>query len=103
VDEVVMRARDIRAIGFCVITTTALFAVSLLLLHSYLAALGLTAAYAAWILTRPRMTRLLHRLRGDPDWSGYFDNGGHDGGRRDRLSRRAPGGPVSPPRPAERR
>jgi hypothetical protein len=91
-----MRARDVRAIAFCVVTVAVLFAALIVLLHVYLVALALTGAYAAWLLTRPRMIRVFRRLRGDPDWSGYFDNGG---GSRPR----APGRSASSPRPVERR
>lgn len=90
-----MRARDVRAIVFCAVTTALLFAGAMVLLHNYLVALALTAAYGAWLLTRPRMIRVFRRLRGDPDWSGYFDNGD--------VSRHGTGRPASPPRPAERR
>lgn len=69
-----MRARDVRAILFCVVTTAALFAVAFVFTRNYVASLGLTGAWAAWVLTRPRMIRVMRRLRGDPDWSGYFRN-----------------------------
>ena len=69
-----MRARDVRAIAFCVITILAVLAVSALATRNYLASVGLTGAYAAIVLTRPRMLRVFRRLRGDPDWSGYFRN-----------------------------
>lgn len=69
-----MRARDLRAIVFCVTTTIALFVVSYLMFRSYLGTLALVGAYDAWLLTRPRMLRVFRRLRGEPDWSGYFKN-----------------------------
>jgi hypothetical protein len=69
-----MRARDLRAIVFCVGTTLALFFVSYLLFQSVIASLALAGAAAAWLVTRPRMQRVMRRLRGDPDWSGYFRN-----------------------------
>ncbi|WP_133255015.1 hypothetical protein [Phenylobacterium hankyongense] len=69
-----MRGRDVRAILFCVSTTVALVVVSYAAFHSFLATLALTAAYDVWLLTRPRMVRLFRRMRGDPDWSGYFKN-----------------------------
>lgn len=69
-----MRPRDVRAIAFCVVTTAALMALAFLLSRNYLLSLGLTAAYDALILTRPRMQRVFRRLRGDPDWSGYYKN-----------------------------
>ena len=69
-----MRARDARAIAFCIVTTLLLLAVSWVLLHNYIVSLALTGGYAAWLLTRPRMQRVISRLRGDPDWSGYFSD-----------------------------
>jgi hypothetical protein len=96
-----MRARDVRAIGFCSVTIVGLFALVFALTHNYLAALGLTAAYAALVLTRPRMQRVFRRLRGAPDWSGYFDNGGDVRGGD--VRRRGPATPPAHPRPAERR
>lgn len=69
-----MRARDLRAIVFCVATTVVLLVVVYLLTRSYLATLALVAGYDVWLLTRPRMLRVLRRLRGAPDWSGYFKN-----------------------------
>lgn len=94
-----MRARDVRAIAFCAVTILMMLTASWLLLGSLLASLALTAGYAAWLLTRPRMLRVFRRLRGEPDWSGYFDNSG------DRLkpSTRAPGTAAPSPHPAERR
>jgi len=67
-----MRPRDVRAIGFCAVTIVALAAVSFGITQNYLVALGLTLAYAAFVLTRPRMLRVYRRLRGEPDWGGYF-------------------------------
>jgi hypothetical protein len=69
-----MRGRDVRAILFCVTTTVALVLISYAALQSFLATLALTAAYDVWLLTRPRMVRVFRRLRGEPDWSGYFKN-----------------------------
>jgi fatty acid desaturase len=67
-----MRPRDARAIVFCTVTIVGLAALSFALSQSYVVALGLTVAYAAFILTRPRMLRVYRRLRGEPDWGGYF-------------------------------
>ena len=93
-----MRARDARAISFCGVTTVALLGGSWLLLHNPLVSVALTAAYDAWLLTRPRMIRVIRRLRGEPDWSGYFDN---EGTRFTHGSE--PGRAASSPRPVERR
>jgi hypothetical protein len=93
-----MRARDVRAIGFCSVSTLVLLVGSWVILHSLTVSLTLTTAYAAWVLTRRRMIRVFHRLRGDPDWSGYYDNDGT------RLQVRSePGTVAPPPRPAEPR
>jgi hypothetical protein len=67
-----MRARDVRAIAFCAVSAFGLFIVVYLILGSYLAAVALTGAWLAFVLTRPRMQRVLRRMRGEPDWSGYF-------------------------------
>ncbi|WP_309090911.1 hypothetical protein [Phenylobacterium sp.] len=69
-----MRARDVRAIIFCAATTLVLLAGSYLLLQSALISLALGGAWLAWLLTRPRMQRVIRRLRGEPDWNGYFKN-----------------------------
>jgi hypothetical protein len=102
-----MRARDVRALAFCGTTTLALLAGAILLTHNYVAALALTVAYAALLLTRPRMIRVFRRMRGEPDWGGYFDNQGHDprfrGPGGDPVSGRAPAGSASRSRPDERR
>lgn len=93
-----MRARDVRAIAFCSVSMLALLLGSLMLLRSLVVSLALTAAYGAVVLTRPRMIRVWRRLNGEPDWSGYFDNGGE----RTPVSR-GPGPAASPSRPAGRR
>lgn len=69
-----MRARDVRALLFCATTTTLVVVVSYLVLHMLLVSVGLTLAYFAFVMTRPRMMRVMRRLRGEPDWSGYFKN-----------------------------
>lgn len=93
-----MRARDARALTFCGASMLVLLVGSLVLTGNLLVSLALTAAYGAFILTRPRMIRVWRRLRGEPDWSGYFDN---DGTRTN--FKRAPGPAASPPGPAGRR
>jgi hypothetical protein len=69
-----MRARDIRAIAFCIATTATLAIVLYLSTRNLLATLAATAAYAVFVATRPRMIRVARRARGEPDWSGYFRN-----------------------------
>jgi len=95
-----MRARDVRAIAFCVATTALLLIALLFFLHRVVVAAGLTVAYAAFLLTRPRMIRVMRRLNGEPDWSGYFDNGGPQR-RSEKFSAgaREPAGTASPHRP----
>ena len=93
-----MRARDVRAIAFCTVTTLLLLAVSWLLSRNYIVTLALTGGYAAWLLTRPRMQRVISRLRGDPDWSGYFSNEPVE-----IKPKREPEKAGSSPRPVERR
>ncbi len=92
-----MRARDVRAISFWLISTVVLFGGTLVLLRNMIVSLGLSVAYDAWLLTRPRMQRVFRRLRGEPDWSGYYDNSGT------RLRPPpAPGTAPGSPRPVER-
>ncbi len=69
-----MRGRDIRALAFCAITSLVLLFGSFFAFGNLVASLALTGAYDAWLLTRPRMLRVIRRLRGEPDWSGYFKN-----------------------------
>jgi len=70
-----MRPRDARAILFCAATSVAVFIVCLIVSGNYLVSAAVLAAYLAWILTRPRMVRVMRRLRGEPDWSNYFRDG----------------------------
>lgn len=67
-----MRARDARAISFCVATTLVLMAATYVLSRSVIATAALAGAWLAFVLTRPRMQRVIRRLRGDVDWSGYY-------------------------------
>ena len=68
-----MRARDVRAIGFWLASSLVLLVGVYLLSRSVIAAVALIAAYNAWLLTRPRMRRVLRRLRGETvDFSGYY-------------------------------
>ncbi len=71
-----MRGRDARAIAFCVVTTFLLLAAAYVLSRNYIASVALGGAWVAFLLTRPRMRRVVRRLRGDVDWSGYYDDGG---------------------------
>lgn len=59
-----MRGRDVRAIIFCVAVIAVVFGVSMALFHSWIGALALAAAAAAWVLTRPRMIRVFRRMTG---------------------------------------
>jgi threonine/homoserine/homoserine lactone efflux protein len=68
-----MRARDVRAIAFWLTSSLILLVGVFLGVHSVIAAVALTAAYNAWLLTRPRMRRVVRRLRGETvDFSGYY-------------------------------
>lgn len=68
-----MRARDIRAIVFWLSSSLVLLVGVYLASQSVIAAAALTAAYNAWLLTRPRMRRVFRRLRGETaDFSGYY-------------------------------
>ena len=70
-----MRSRDVRAIVFCLATSLLLFGLSYLATHRVIAASALTAAYAVWLLTRPRMRRVLRRLRGETvDFTSYYQD-----------------------------
>ena len=71
-----LRPRDIRAIIFCAVTIFIIFVGGAILLPNLLAALAITVAYALFILTRPRMIRVMRRIRGldEGNWSGYYRN-----------------------------
>jgi threonine/homoserine/homoserine lactone efflux protein len=69
-----MRARDVRAIAFWLSSSLVLLVGAYLATTSVIAAVALTAAYNAWLLTRPRMRRVFRRLRGEDvtGFSGYY-------------------------------
>jgi hypothetical protein len=68
-----MRARDVRAIAFWLSSSFVLLVVVYLASRSVIAAAALTAAYNAWLLTRPRMRRVFKRMRGETaDFTGYY-------------------------------
>ncbi|WP_395674318.1 hypothetical protein [Phenylobacterium sp.] len=69
-----MRRRDLRAIVFWAAGNVVLLVGSFLAFRNPLATLALVCGWNAWLLTRPRAHRIIRRLRGDPDWSGYFKN-----------------------------
>ncbi len=70
-----MRARDKRAVAFCVTSTAVLLAIAELALRNWLAASALAAAYAVWLMTRPRMVRVMRRMRGETvEKSSYYEN-----------------------------
>ena len=71
-----MRARDIRAIAFCILSTAALAAVGEFALHRWIVVVAMVAAYDAWLLTRRRMVRVIRRLRGEQvgGWSSYYQD-----------------------------
>lgn len=69
-----MRARDVRAIAFWITSTLVLLAGVYLATRGVIAAAASTAAYNAWLLTRPRMRRVFRRMRGETTtgFSGYY-------------------------------
>ena len=69
-----MRPRDIRAITFCAVTISGFLVVAVVLFGSGWTAFAITGAYAAWLLTRPRMIRVMRRLRGQEvsSWGAYY-------------------------------
>jgi hypothetical protein len=68
-----LRRRDVRAIAFCVTTIAAVLVAALIMLK-LVPAVAVAGGYTVFILTRPRMIRVIRRLRGDTgwDWSGYY-------------------------------
>jgi hypothetical protein len=71
-----MRERDIQALAFCAVSTAALLAFLLLATRNLLTACALTAAYDAWLLTRPRMIRVFRRMRGEKlERGSYYKDG----------------------------
>lgn len=69
-----MRPRDMRAILFWIATTLLLILAVQAAAHHWVLTAIAAAAYNAWLLSRPRMVRVLRRLRGER-WertSGYF-------------------------------
>jgi hypothetical protein len=70
-----MRARDKRAIAFCVTSTIVLLAMTQAAFDNWIAATALAGAYAIWLLTRPRMIRVMRRMRGETvEKSSYYEN-----------------------------
>jgi threonine/homoserine/homoserine lactone efflux protein len=68
-----MRARDVRAIAFWITSSLVLLTGVFLATHGVIAAVALTGAYNAWLLTRPRMRRVFRRMRGETSgFSGYY-------------------------------
>ncbi|MDG2520290.1 hypothetical protein P7B02_01960 [Caulobacter segnis] len=70
-----LRARDLRAIAFLLLSTLAVLAASWSVMSNLAAALVVTAAYAVWLATRPRMLRVARRLRGERvEHISYYSN-----------------------------
>ena len=70
-----MRARDLRALAFCVATTAAAGALVWVVTENLLLTAAATAACIALIWTRPRMRRVLRRVRGEEaGWSSYYSD-----------------------------
>jgi hypothetical protein len=69
-----MRPRDARALLFWIATTLLLIVALQAVGRRWVLTAILVAGYNAWLLSRPRMVRVLRRLRGER-WertSGYF-------------------------------
>jgi hypothetical protein len=69
-----MRPRDARAILFWIASTIALVIALQAALHNWMLTGITVAVYNAWLLSRPRMIRVLRRLRGEKfeRSGGYF-------------------------------
>jgi hypothetical protein len=68
-----LRGRDLRAIAFVSLSSLLLLAAAYLLTRSVIVSSALTSAWLAFALTRPRMRRVMRRLRGETDgWSSYY-------------------------------
>ncbi len=71
----VIRGRDVRSLAFCVATILLVYALATAVFGDQTIAAPAAAAYAAFILTRPRMIRVYRRLRGERlERSGYYKN-----------------------------
>jgi hypothetical protein len=70
-----VRARDLRALSFCLISIPLLYAIAEAWSGDRLMSAAITAAYAAIILSRPRMIRVYRRLSGERiERSSYYKN-----------------------------
>lgn len=69
-----MRARDVRAIAFWIMSSLVLLIGVYFATRGVIAAVAVTGAYNAWLLTRPRMRRVFRRMRGETTsgFSGYY-------------------------------
>jgi hypothetical protein len=58
------------------VSIPAVLVVAYLGVHSWPISAVVAGAYAAWLLTRPRMIRVFRRLRGDTilEWGGYYED-----------------------------
>jgi hypothetical protein len=75
--EPVMKIRDARAILFWIASTLVLIGALEAVLHRWVLTGFAAVLYSAWVLSRPRMIRVLRRLCGQR-WersSGYFIEG----------------------------
>ena len=70
-----IRARDARALAFCMLTIPLVYFAASRLLDGGLATAATTGAYACLVLTRPRMIRVYRRLAGQRlERSSYYRN-----------------------------
>lgn len=67
-----VRARDIRALAFCVFCVLVVFAVTLVVFDDWLRSAVATAAGSVLLLLHPRIARVRRRLLGGVSWEGYY-------------------------------
>jgi hypothetical protein len=72
----------VRAIAFCAVSTLLLALALAGVTRNALVSLGVTAAYAIFLITRPRMQRVIGRLSDKPNWDGYYWHEPRRPGRR---------------------
>jgi hypothetical protein len=69
-----LRWRDARAILFCVTTVVLLAGLVIEWMPNPVVDAAIVVAYVLFLLSRPRMKRVMARLRDEPSWRGYFRN-----------------------------
>ncbi len=66
-----LRRRDVRAITFCAVTTVLMAVLVFMATRNSWVAVAATIAYALFLLSRPRVRRVVGRLQDRPTWEGY--------------------------------